>query len=92
MMPTNLSLSFPDLIGISADFCSIKMVFKENFKNLNKLKELWLSNNQIEKVMGNTFEDLTSLEWLYLREEHFRSLFLYFLRIVLTQMITRSSS
>lgn len=65
-LPTNLDESFPDLIEIKAFSCNVKSIHKKNFKNLRKLKGLYLNNNQIEKISTNTFEDLQSLERLFL--------------------------
>lgn len=65
-LPTGLSVAFRELKSIDADFCSIKNIYKENFKNLNKLKYLDLDGNQIERIEPDTFEDLTALKTLTL--------------------------
>lgn len=67
-LPKNIYRNFPDLIEIDASKCSIKIVSRENFKKLEKLKKLSLQNNEIEKVQKNSFEDLLSLEVLDLRK------------------------
>lgn len=67
-LPSQLHEIFPNLIALTAHRCSVKAVTRENFRNLNKLKGLWLSYNQIEKIYSDTFEDLISLETLDLSE------------------------
>jgi Leucine-rich repeat (LRR) protein len=65
-LPDSPSETFPNLQAYSAYRSSVREISAANFKNLNKLRLLWLSKNQIEKVNINTFKDLESLEWLYL--------------------------
>lgn len=65
-LPTETAKTFPNLIMYSAWNCSIKVVKKENFKNLNTIVAIYLSDNQIETVSSDTFEDLTSLEMISL--------------------------
>lgn len=67
-LPVKVYESFPNLIGYLANGCSIRKISKENFKNLSKLKMLGLSINQIQTIPSNAFEDLTSLQELYLGE------------------------
>lgn len=67
-MPENLAEKLPNLIIIWAQSCSIEKLSKKNFQNLNKLRGLALSNNLIEKITSDTFEDLVSLTHLYLGE------------------------
>lgn len=67
-LPVNVAEVFPDLEGYSADDCSIKIVSKIYFQNLSKLTTLGLSNNLIERIPTNTFEDLTSVEIITLRK------------------------
>lgn len=70
-LPDNVAEKFPNLIFYFADFCSLTEVFKENFQRLDKLRVLLLSNNHIERVYGESFVDLTSLEDLNLGERFF---------------------
>lgn len=63
-LPEEVSESFPNLLAYSAGTCSVKSISYENFKGLNKLRGLWLSGNQIEKVSSDTFKDLVLLEHL----------------------------
>lgn len=65
-LPNNVHKKFPNLLGFDAFSCSIKSVSRENFKGLKRLEELWLGANRIEKIMNNTFLDLTSLKRLNL--------------------------
>lgn len=68
-LPVGVYEQFPNLAFLRADHCSIRTISKENFKNLKKLKELQLYYNQIETIGTDVFEDLTSLELLYLGEK-----------------------
>lgn len=45
---------------------SIKSVRKENFHNLQYLKQLSLGKNRIKKIDGNLFEGLVSLDYILL--------------------------
>lgn len=65
-LPIKVDEKFPNLLSVQAVRCSIKEISKLNFKGLSKLTFLDLSSNQIEKIASETFEDLTSLEELYL--------------------------
>lgn len=65
-LPIKVHEKFPNLMMISANYCSIKTVAKENFEKLNKLERLYLSGNHIEEIVQNCFEDLTQLEYLHL--------------------------
>lgn len=67
-LPLSIDKVIPNLVAYSASHCTIKTISKDNFKNLNKLKELHLRDNLIEKIYGNTFEDLVALEQLNLRK------------------------
>jgi Leucine rich repeat len=67
-LPENIAETFPNLLGYDAWKCSIKIIFKAMFKNMNKLKVLSLQNNQIERISSDTFEDLVSLKYLWLRK------------------------
>lgn len=68
-LPTKIFENFPGLLGIDATSCSVKAVRKENFNYLYNLTLLWLRDNQIEKISGDTFETLTSLQGIDLRKE-----------------------
>lgn len=65
-LPIRVSENFPNLVAFGAGYCSIKALYKSNFKNLFNLKNLELSSNQIEKIESGIFGDLTSLEILWL--------------------------
>lgn len=63
-LPINVYKSFPKLFVYAASNCSLNSVSRDNFKYLVELEALYLSHNQIEAILVNTFEDLTSLKWL----------------------------
>ena len=61
-LPKFVDESFPNLLAYGANSLSLTSIEKANFKGLFKLKALWLSDNEIETVPSNVFEDLISLE------------------------------
>lgn len=67
-LPANLGEKFSNLLGLQAFNCSIKEISKENFKDLNKLRQLWLQNNQIDRIDDDTFELISAVEKINLRE------------------------
>lgn len=67
-LPEKVSEKFTNLILYSANECLIREISKLNFKSLKFLKSLYLHNNQIEKIPGDTFEDLVNLNELELRK------------------------
>ena len=77
-LPVKVSMIFPNLITYNASSTSIKQIVKENFVRLGSLKFLDLSRNQIEKIYGDTFEDLESLEEVHLSKFLFCQFFLQF--------------
>lgn len=60
----NVDEKFPNLKIIFASSCSIKSISKKSFRNLNKLDRLVLYGNQITRIDDETFNDLTSLQFL----------------------------
>lgn len=68
-LPVKVGKIFPNLQYYTAHSCAIKEVKKENFQGLVKLQNLWLSDNQIEKVPSDTFESLRKLTHLDLGEK-----------------------
>lgn len=68
-LPKHLRNTFPKLHQIHAKACSIKAIFSYNFKNLTMLTFLDLSYNQIERIESDSFNDLTSLEQLFLSKK-----------------------
>jgi Leucine rich repeat len=68
-LPIQVAEVFPNLEKYKASACSVKEIAKKNFAGLNKLKNLHLRGNQIEKIYSNTFEGLTSLIKLKLRKK-----------------------
>jgi hypothetical protein len=67
-LPIDVAEKFPYLTNYGAMACSISKISKLNFNGLNKLKHLWLFDNQIEKIDSDTFQDLVALETLDLGE------------------------
>lgn len=65
-LPEKVAERFPHLLMYAAWECSLTEISKSNFRSLARLTFLGLSQNQIEKIAGNTFEDLASLEHLFL--------------------------
>lgn len=65
-LPILTAQKFKNLLGYSASYCSIKEISKRNFEKLGELEVLGLSSNQIEFILNDTFEDLESLQKLYL--------------------------
>lgn len=65
-LPDKVYESFPNLIVYNAYDCSIKSIFRRHFEGLFHLRGLYLNRNSIEKIPLDVFEDLKSLELLYL--------------------------
>lgn len=74
-LPTGLRRVFPELKSIDADFCSIRVILRDNFAGLKNLKYLDLDGNKIEKIDLNTFDDLVTLKKLMLSKLKLFSLF-----------------
>lgn len=68
-LPVGVGETFPNLLIYHARGCSIKEIMRKNFKSLSKLKILFLSNNQIENISSETFNDLASLQSLRLSKK-----------------------
>lgn len=67
-LPLEAYKKFPNLQAYAAWGCSIKIVKRDNFKNLYRMKLINLSQNQIEMLFSDTFEGLLLLEEIYLCE------------------------
>ena len=67
-LPVGVNGKFPNLINYAAGYCSLTVVYKANFRGMNKLELLDLNVNKIERIFSNTFEDLISLQKLFLGE------------------------
>lgn len=67
-LPIRVNKKFPNLLIYAASACGISEISKENFEDMIRLKSLWLSYNNIERIYSDTFEDLQSLENLFLRK------------------------
>lgn len=67
--PIEVAKSFPNLIAYQLGANPIRSVSKEHFLNLRKLRDLYIHDTLIELISSDTFEDLVSLQWLYLRKK-----------------------
>lgn len=67
-LPVDVYKSYPNLVIYFGHSCNIKFLFKENFEHLGAVKELHLDNNRIQKLDGEMFEDMNSLQIIYLSE------------------------
>lgn len=65
-LPENPANNFPNLEIYQASGCAIERIHRNNFRNLSKLRVLWLTSNPLEKISSDTFKDLISLESLVL--------------------------
>lgn len=74
-LPIEVAAQFINLLGYSASGCSVKEISYENFKGLTQLNELWLDQNQIEKISDNAFQDLIDLQFLHLGKKIYKKLF-----------------
>lgn len=70
-LPIQMSEKIPNLVAIDAQSCSVTEISYENFAGLNKLQNLILSRNKIERVYADTFKDLINLKWLALGKQNF---------------------
>lgn len=81
-LPENIAEKFPNLIYFQTSNCSVKVVKKIYFKNLEKLININLQHNSIEWLENQAFKDNVNLEKLelasnkinYLSENIFGSL------------------
>lgn len=65
-LPSNLHLTFPGLLRVTVQNCSVKSICKNCFIGLRSMKYLNLAHNKIENVAKNAFADLINLEQLIL--------------------------
>lgn len=70
-LPVHIADSFPNLVAFLANGCSLKSLSAESFKNLSKLRLLYLHFNFIEAIDDGTFDDLKALEYLSLSKNFF---------------------
>lgn len=73
-LPVNVAEKFPNLQFYNAPDCAIKTIYKENFRDLSKLKYLNLYGNQLTKIESGIFDDLKSLTKLYLTKNKINSI------------------
>lgn len=67
-LPVRVAENFPYLRAYSAYGCAVKEITKWNFKGLTRMNAVWLSQNQIEFIPSDAFEDLRELEHIGLSE------------------------
>lgn len=82
-LPQKIYYQFPNLLEIYAYSCSLKIVSRDNFRNLRNLTMLDLHDNLIALISFDTFEDLISLKVLELSKKfliisHFISILIFF--------------
>jgi Leucine rich repeat len=65
-LPVRVAETYPNLEAYRVSRSLVNEMSKENFGRLYKLKYLSLSHNQIKKIFSDVFEDLVSLEKLFL--------------------------
>lgn len=65
-LPINVNKIFPNLIKYIALNTKVNHLTKENFKEMKKLKELQLIQNEIKTIDDDTFDHLTELKTLNL--------------------------
>ena len=65
-LPQGVHEVFPNLRWYDAVMCAIKKISKANFAQLGKVQMLNLDGNLIEEIESGTFEDLTSLQEIYI--------------------------
>lgn len=70
-LPIRVQEVFPNLVAYTASNCSLVKISKDNFQNLGSLRYLYMSYNNIDGIPGNTFEDLISLEFIFLGKNIF---------------------
>lgn len=70
-LPVDIYENFPNLEILNACDCSIKSIFKENFRYLNKLEDLDLNKNQIETIRADVFENSLSIKRFWFRKNNF---------------------
>lgn len=67
-LPYKIYMQLPHLVKYWARSCSITQISKQNFEKLNRLRNIMLSDNKIQKISGNTFHGLESLMNVILSE------------------------
>lgn len=65
-LPDKIGDAYPNLIIIRAGNCSITAISRQNFKGLNKLKNVYLPDNQIKELENGAFKGLLELRCIYL--------------------------
>lgn len=68
-LPENLR-TLGNVENYDASSCAITAIKKSNFISLKKLKRVWLSNNAIDIVNGDTFEDNPMMTEIALGSRH----------------------
>lgn len=77
-LPVKVHEKFPNLLLFTSSSCSLTEISKPNFEKMAQLEFLYLESNKIEKIVSNTFEDLTALKEIDL-SKNCSLFFLYFL-------------
>lgn len=65
-LPIEVYKNFPKLGFYWAGSCAITEISKKNFEQLKNLQWIALQDNQIERILSNTFEGLDELRQVFL--------------------------
>lgn len=93
-LPLNVGKTYPNLIGYMPEACSLTSISRVHFQNMTNLRALWLNENQIEQINGDTFSDLPKLEWIRLGRKPSLDFLLSFIQLdfFLIQMAIKLNS
>lgn len=69
-LPKGLQNHFPNIISMVVITSQVKFIRKQDFRGLEKLKQISLGDNEIQTVPQDTFVDLRDLEQIYLYLNH----------------------
>jgi Leucine-rich repeat (LRR) protein len=73
-LPVNLGKVFKSLVYVLSDFSQVEFLRRENFMNMNNVKDLAITNNYIEEIPADTFFDLANLEVINLSNNKLKKL------------------
>lgn len=73
-LPRGAGKKFPNLKHLQAVGCGLTVIRKYYFKNMQKLRDLYLENNKIAIIEPGAFKNLISLKYLRLGFNNIKSL------------------
>lgn len=85
-LPISVHEQFPRLINYKVSNTPILKIAKKNFEKLDKLKVLVLTNNRIESIKSDTFEDLVNLERIQISMKFLEFKFFHFDELLIFQI------